>query len=144
MWSQSLDQRKRWRSISYILLEWIIQSLSHVAVNHTPKGGLPQCAQEHSDPRGAGYLSTPTDQSRPANGLTPSPSTFHSCARMLCEVVCVCVCVERASPCPWIMVALEVPQSFWLVPLTPPNQNAPLLFSSLPCSCNYITCTMSF
>lgn len=56
------------------------------------KGGLLQCAQEHSDPRGAGYLSTPTDQSVPANGFTPSPSTFHSC-------VCVCVvCVsERAD-----------------------------------------------
>lgn len=38
MWSRRLDQRKRWRSISYILLEWIIQSLSHAAVNHPPKG----------------------------------------------------------------------------------------------------------
>lgn len=90
MWSRRLDQRKRWRSISYILLEWIIQSLSHAAVNHPPKGGLLQCAQEHSDPRGAGYLSTPTDQSVPANGFTPSPSTFHSC---MCVRVCVwCVC----------------------------------------------------
>lgn len=80
MWSPCLVQRECWRSISYILLEWIIQSLSHAAVNHTPKGGLLQCAQERSDPRGAGYLSTPADQSRPANHLTPSPSTFHSSA----------------------------------------------------------------
>lgn len=89
MWSPCLDQRERWRSISYILLEWIIQSLSHAAVNHTPKGGLLQCAQEHSDPRGAGYLSTPTDQSPPANRLTHSPSTFHSSAlvrRGMCGV----------------------------------------------------------
>lgn len=80
MWSPRLVQRERWRSISYILLEWIIQSLSHAAVNHTPKGGLLRCAQERSDPRGAGYLSTPADQSRPANHLTHSPSTFHSSA----------------------------------------------------------------
>lgn len=80
MWSPRLVQGERWRSISYILLEWIIQSLSHAAVNHTPKGGLLQCARERSDPRGAGYLSTPADQSRPANHLTPSPSTFHSSA----------------------------------------------------------------
>lgn len=94
MWSRRLDQRKRWRSISYILLEWIIQSLSHAAVNHPPKGGLLQCAQEHSDPRGAGYLSTPTDQSVPANGFTPSPSTFHSC-------MCVwCVCGGESLPLP--------------------------------------------
>ncbi len=100
MWSQCLDQRERWRSISYILLEWIIQSLSHAAVNHTPKGGLLQCAQEHSDPRGAGYLSTPADQSLPANRLTPSPSTFHSSALVwkgMCGVwtcVRVCACGE--------------------------------------------------
>lgn len=89
-----LDQRERWRSISYILLEWIIQSLSHAAVNHTPKRGLLRCAQERSDPRGAGYLSTPTDQSLPANRLTPSPSTFHSSALVwkgMCDHVYVCV-----------------------------------------------------
>lgn len=150
MWSRRLDQRKRWRSISYILLEWIIQSLSHAAVNHPPKGGLLQCAQEHSDPRGAGYLSTPTDQSVPANGFTPSPSTFHSC---MCVRVCV-VCVwGRASLCPWTMVALEVAQSLPRVHLTPPpfalNPSAAFSSSllptlSLPSSCNYITCTMSF
>lgn len=96
----SLGPRKRWRSISYILLEWIIQSLSHAAVNHTPKGSLPQCAQEHCDPRGAGYLSTPTDQSLPANGLTPSLSTFPSsiCVSACSEVMCVCV--WGVSTCP--------------------------------------------
>lgn len=98
MWSQCLDQRERWRSISYILLEWIIQSLSHAAVNHTPKGGLLQCAQKHSDPRGAGYLSTPADQSLPCQ--PPHTLSFHfsligfgvegQC--VVCEHVYVCLC----------------------------------------------------
>lgn len=151
MWSRRLDQRKRWRSISYILLEWIIQSLSHAAVNHPPKGGLLQCAQEHSDPRGAGYLSTPTDQSVPANGFTPSPSTFHSC---MCVRVCVVWCVCGGEPPfalePWW--PLRSPSHFHGCSWPPPfalNPSAAFSSSllptlSLPSSCNYITCTMSF
>lgn len=147
MWSRRLDQRKRWRSISYILLEWIIQSLSHAAVNHPPKGGLLQCAQEHSDPRGAGYLSTPTDQSVPANGFTPSPSTFHSC-------MCVwCVCGGESLPLPlnhggpWGRPVTSTgafdPPPFALNPSAAFSSSL-LPTLSLPSSCNYITCTMSF
>lgn len=145
-----LDQRERWTSTSYILLEWIIQSLSHAAVNHTPKGGLLQCAQERCDPRGAGYLSTPGDQSLPADRLTPSPSTSHSsalaqrgyvCGVWPCESMCVW---GRASLCPWTMVALEVPQRRGTgAGSRPPLTVLPSLHS-LPCSSNYITCPMSF
>lgn len=102
MWSPCLDQRERWRSISYILLEWIIQSLSHAAVNHTPKGGLLQCAQEHSDPRGEPDIS-PHRQIKaclPTASHPLFPLFTHRlwCGRA-CVVsnhvnVCVCVCGE--------------------------------------------------
>lgn len=70
--------------------------------SHTKGGPAPVCTGALWSEGGAGYLSTPTDQSLPANRLTPSPSTFHSsalvwkgmCGVWPCECVCVCSCGE--------------------------------------------------
>lgn len=96
-------------------------------------------------------ISLHTRRSKPAS-QPPHTLSFHFsligfgaegyvCGVWPCESICVW---GRASPCPWTMVALEVPQ--WLgtgASSRPPLTELPSLLS-LPCSSNYITCPMSF
>lgn len=84
-------------------------------------------------PRGAGYLSTLTDQSLPANRLTPFPSTFHSSAlvwRGVCGVW-TCMCASAVMVCGGLPLNHGGP---WSPPVTPMCAVDPLstLTSVLP------------
>lgn len=144
MWSRRLDQRKRWRSISYILLEWIIQSLSR----QSPAKGGPASVCTGALWSEGSRISLHTDRSKRACQRLHTLS-FHFSLVYVC-VVCVWGGEPPFALEPWW--PLRSPSHFHGCIWPPPfalNPSAAFSSSllptlSLPSSCNYITCTMSF